>query len=104
MQVLEERSQEFLQEMNSQAIASKLKGLGLIPESVKNSIKQSTCREDANECLLTYLKEDATEKEVRGVFKVASEKTDYGRMSEFAANIQQKLPQGLCRCVYICFK
>ena len=104
MQVLKEQSQDFLQEMNSQAIASTLRGLGLIPESVKNGITHSTCREDANECLLTYLKEDASEKKVRSVFKVASEKTDYGRMSEFAANIQQKLPQGSCRCVYICFK
>ena len=104
MQVLEEQSQKFLQEMNSQAIASILRGLGLIPESVKNGIKRSTCRDDANECLLTYLKEDATKEQVRGVLKCASEKTDYGRMSEFAAKLLQKLPQGLCRYMFTCRK
>ena len=98
-QVIDEQSQRFLQEMNSQAIAPKLRALGLIPESVKNDIKESTCKEDANECLLTYLKEDATEKQVCGIFKVTSEKTEYGRMSEFAADMRQKLPQGLCRRV-----
>ena len=97
--MIDEQSQRFLQEMNSQAIAPTLRTLGLIPESVKNDVKRSTCREDANAHLLTYLKEDATEEKVHEIFKFTSEKTEYGRMSEFAADMRQKLSQGLCRRV-----
>ena len=96
VQVLEEQSQIFLQVMNSTAIVQKkeVRRLGLIPERVIN-IKH-TSREDANECLLTFLKEEATEEQVLGVFKVASEERSFGRMSKFAADILQRLQRGLC--------
>ena len=98
MQVIQEHAAKFLNEMNSEEIASQLKVLNLIPESVEHCIQHSTCREDANGHLLTYLKKDATEEQVRGVFTIASQ--NYGRMSEFAANLLQKLLKGLYRHVY----
>ena len=93
MQVINENSKRFLEEMNARAIALTLYGQDLIPESVKHDIGHSKCRKDANGHLLTYLKEDATVKQVQGVFKVASE-TEYGRMSDFAAKFLQTLQQG----------
>ena len=95
MQVIKENIESFLQEMNSKAIALTLNMLHLIPESVKYDIDQSALREDANGHLLTYLMEYAPEELVLGVFKVASEEAGYGRMSEFAANVLQKLQQGM---------
>ena len=93
MQVIKKNSKRFLQEMNAKAIALTLYGQDLIPESVKHDIETSKCREDSNGHLLMYLKEDATEEQVQGVFKVASE-TEYGRMSDFAAKFLQTLQQG----------
>ena len=96
MKVLEEQSPTFLQEMNSTAIAPTLRGLGLIPARVSNGIQRSECREDANQCLLTFLKEDATEEQVLCVFRSASEEKSFGRMHKFAADILQQLQRGLC--------
>ena len=93
MQVINENSKRFLEEMNAKAIALILRVLDLIPERIEYHIQHSVSRGDANGHLLTYLKEDATEEQVQGVFKFASE-TVYGRMSEFASNILQTLQQG----------
>ena len=95
MQVIKESSKSFLQEMNAKAIALMLFELELIPESVKYDIDHSTLREDANGHLLAYLMDDAPEELVLGVFKVASEEAGYRRMSKFAANVLQKLQQGM---------
>ena len=95
MQVIKENSERFLQEMNAKAIAFTLNRLQLIPESVKYDIDHSKLREDANGHLLAYLMEDAPEELVLGVFKVAFETAGYRRMSEFAANVLQKLQQGM---------
>ena len=94
LQVVENYTKEFLQEMNAKDIALQLKLLGLIPESVKHDIHHSKCTEDANGHLLTFLKEGASESQVLGTFKVVSEKTVYGRMSQFAAKILQQLQPG----------
>ena len=87
--------------MNSKEITAKLRGLDLIPERVTNDIQHSRSREDANQCLLTFLKEDVTEKQVHDVFTSASEKT-FGRMCTFAADTLRQLQRGLCmpsRCI-----
>ena len=95
VQVIEEHRQKFLKEMDAKAIAKVLCGQRLIPEPVKNSILQSMSTEDANVELLTFLKAQASENQMEAIFKFASEQTDYGRMSEFATYILQKLQQGL---------
>ena len=96
MKVLEEQSLTFLQEMKSTAIAPKLRALSLIPQEVEKSIQHSRSEEAANQCLLTFLKENATEKQVLGVFRSASEKEGFGRMQYFAADILHQLQRGLC--------
>ena len=95
MQVIEEHCQKFLDEMDANAIAMVLCGRRLIPERVKNSILWSMSTEDANVELLTFLKAQASENQMEAIFKVVSEQTDYGRMSEFATYILKKLQQGL---------
>ena len=94
VQVVKKNTAAFLEEMNAKAIASKLRLLSWIPESVEYDINNSKSREDANGHLLTFLTEQASESQLQGTFKVASEKTDYGRMSQFAANILQQLQKG----------
>ena len=94
VQVIENYTKEFLQEMNASAIALQLVVQHLIPESVKHEIDQSKCPEDANGHLLTFLMTGASEIQVLRTFKVASEKTNYGRMSHFAAKILPKLQPG----------
>ena len=94
VQVLEEKSKEFLQEMNSQAIAPMLKASGLIPARLEPEIKQSKCKEDSNSILFTHLIENATKEQVLEVFTIASSDTSYGRMCRFVANILQQLQQG----------
>ena len=102
VQVIKKQAKEFLSEMDAKAIARALHGLSLIPEPVKNSILQSMSTQDANAELLTFLKGQASEDQMKAIFKFASEQTDLGRMSEFAADVLQKLQQGLhiCICVY----
>lgn len=96
VQVIEENSQRFLQDMNAKEIALTLKVLGFIPESIEYHIQHSTCRDHANGHLLTYLMKDAAEEQMQGIFKIASA-TGYGKMSEFSAAILQKLLPGLYR-------
>ena len=95
MQVIEEHCQKFFNEMDAKAIAEALCGQRLIPEPVKNSILQSLSTQDANVALLTFLKGQASENQTKAILKFASEQIDYGRMSEFATNILQRLQQGL---------
>ena len=80
-----------LRSLNSKVIAPQLKVLGLIPESVECDILQSKSREEANAHLLNHLKEDADEESVREVFRIASEKTGYGKMKTFAAGVLREL-------------
>lgn len=102
MQVIEEHRLKFLKEMDAKAIAKALCGLRLIPEPVTNSILQSMSTENANVELLTFLEAKASENQMEAIFKFASEQTDYGRMSEFATNILQKLQQGLYTYIDVC--
>ena len=95
MQVIEDHTKEFLQEMNAKEIAPKLKELQVIPESVEFDIHQSKTRELANVHLLRHLQEDAAEEAVMKVFRIASEEKCYGRMNTFAAVVLKKLQQGL---------
>lgn len=94
LQVIKDCRNEFLQEMDAKAIASQLEVQGLIPESVKHEIQHSTCREDANGHLLTFLMKGASLIQVFKTFEVTSKKTDYGRMRLFAAKILQQLQPG----------
>ena len=91
MQVIQDHAKEFLQKMNCKEIASELRALARIPESVGNSILHSKTREEANTCLLDHLKEDADEVTVSKVFRIASEKAGYGKMNAFAASLLKKL-------------
>ena len=80
--------------MDATAIALQLEVRDLIPESVKHEIHHSKCREDANGHLLTFLMKGASDIQVLQTFKVASDKTKYGRMSQFAVEILQQLQPG----------
>ena len=100
VQVIQDHTEEFLQEMNAKEIAPKLKELEVIPESVKFDILQSKTKESANVCLLQHLKEDAAEEAVINVFRIALEEKCYGRMNKFAAGVLRKLRQGLVLCVH----
>ena len=90
VQVVRKHAKEFLKEMNCKVIATQLRALELIPESVEIEI-QSKCKEEANAHVLNHLKEDADEETVREVFRIASEKAGYGRMNIFAADILREL-------------
>ena len=91
VQVVQDHTEEFLEKMNSKVLAPQLKALELIPESVECDILQSKSREEANSHLLNHLKEDADEESVREVFRIASEKTNYGKMKAFAASVLREL-------------
>ena len=95
MQVIEEHCREFLNEMDAKAIAEALCVQRLIPEAVKNLIGQAIDTQKANAELLTFLKHKASKNQMKAIFKFASDQTDYGRMSEFATDILQRLQQGL---------
>ena len=95
MQVIGKRCKDFLAEMNSEAIATKLFNQELIPERVKRCIMQSMSREDANSSLLAFLKKDASADQVLGILEVAVEAKGYGRMNAFADRILQEIQQGL---------
>ena len=95
MQVISTRCEKFLAEMNSEAIAAKLFNQELIPERVKRCIMQSMSKEDANNHLLTFLREDASTDQVQGILEVAAEAKGYGRMKAFAARVLQEIQQGL---------
>ena len=100
-QVVLDHAEEFLKEMNSKVIANKLKALKLISETVEKDILQSKDTEEANVHLLQHLKQDADEKTVTEIFRIASETAGNGKMSAFAAGILQKLQRGLYWCVHI---
>ena len=80
--------------MCAKDIASTLQVLGHITEGVEYDITHSKCREDANGHLWKFLTEKASEEQVQGTLRYASEKSDYGRMSQFASKILQQLWQG----------
>ena len=100
VQVVQSHTKEFLEKMNSKVLVPQLKALKLIPEPVECDILQSRSREEANSYLLNHLKEDADEDSVREVFRIASEKTGYGKMKVFAAGVLRELQQGVYWCVH----
>ena len=91
VQVVQDHVEEFLEKINFKVLAPQLKALELIPESVECDILQSKSKEEANPYLLNHLKEDADEESVREVFRIASEKTGYGKMKAFAAGVLREL-------------
>ena len=91
MQVVQDHTEEFLEKINSKVLAPELKALELIPETVECDILQSKTREEANAHLLKHLEEDADEESVREVFRIASEKTGYGKIKVFAAGVLREL-------------
>ena len=94
VQIIRTHAKTFLSEMNCKAIASQLRTLELIPESVESDILHSKNKEEGNAHLLNHLKEEADEVTVRKVFRVASEKTGYGKMNTFAAFMLNELQWG----------
>ena len=95
MQILTNHGEEFLEKMNSKAIAKRLRALDLIPEDVDYEIKHAATKDTYNATLLNHLKREATRKQVLDIFKVASEQRSYGNMKEFAVRIVLKMQQGL---------
>ena len=91
MQLVQDHAEEFLEKMNSKVLVPQLKVLELIPECVECDILQSRSREEANAHLLNHLKEDTDEESVREVFRIASEKTGYGKMKAFAVGMLREL-------------
>ena len=85
--------------MNSKEIAPRLKTLKLIPEAVESDILQAKTKELANACLFNHLTNDADEKTVREVFRVAPEEAGYGKMNKFAAGVLKKLQRGVYWCI-----
>lgn len=104
VQVMKDHKADFLMEMSAKDIAATLKVHDLIPEGVEYDIAHSRSKQDANEYLLKFLMEQASDNQVQETFRIASEKIEYGRMSQFATKILQQLQQGpfvVCRCVLI---
>ena len=91
VQVVKKHAEEFLKEMNCKVIAAQLRAVELIPESVESDILHSKSREERNAHLLNHLKEDADDGTVRKVFRIASEKAGYGKMTTFAAFMLREL-------------
>ena len=89
-----ERREEFLREMSAKDITLSLRLYGHMTESVEYEIIHAKSREDANGHLFTFLTEKASEEQVLGTFKFASEQKGYGMMSHFATSILQQLQQG----------
>ena len=95
VQVIQDHTEEFLEEMNSAVLAHQLKASGLIPAIIENNLLQSKNKKEANARLLQHLKEDADMKSVVEIFKIASQEPGYGRMNTFAAGVLMKLQRGL---------
>ena len=91
MQVVKKHAEEFLKEMNCKVIATQLRALEFIPERVEYDILQSKSKEEANAHCLKHLKEDADERTIREVFRIASEQAIYERMNTFATSVLRKL-------------
>ena len=91
MQVVQKHAVEFCEKMNCKVIASQLKILKLIPESIECNILQSESKVEANVHLLNHLKEEADEETIRVVFRIASEEAGYGKMNKFAAGVLREL-------------
>ena len=99
MQVIQSHAQQFLETMNSEAIATSLTALHLIPENVWSDIHHSKSRMDSNAHLLRHLKQDADERTILEIFKVASEEPGYGKMNTFAASMLKELQGGWYSCM-----
>ena len=95
MQVVKRHAEEFLEEMNAEAIATDLGAQDLIPEDVQRCISQPKSRKDANYALLTFLKERAVTGQVLKILKIAAKVQSEGRMNAFADNLLQEIQQSL---------
>ena len=61
--------------------------------------------QDTNAELLRFLEHQTSEDQIEVIFEFTSEQIEYGRISEFAADILKKLQQGVYRgmqgvCMY----
>ena len=100
VQVIQDLTEEFREEMNCRVLATELKALGLIPAIIENSILQSKDKKEANALFLQHLKEDADMKSVMKILTIAAQEPGYGRMNTFADGVLRKLQQGLYWCVH----
>ena len=75
--------------MNCKEIATQLRALELIPETVEYDILHSNNRGKAN--LLNHLKFEVNVKTATEIFRIASEESGYEKMNAFAAFMLREL-------------
>ena len=90
-EVLDTRVEEFLREMSSQDIAQILQVYGYIPQSVETDINNSKSRSDANIQLLRFLRNEASDEQIKGTLHYATNSKAYGRMAAFAQKMLDQI-------------
>ena len=80
-------------ELLQQKLTTSFTETGMCSVKIRNT-EYLDHEEDANRHLWAYLFKDASEIQVQETFKFVSTKTDYGKISQFAAKLLQQLHPG----------
>ena len=89
--VLTEVGDEFLRHVDAKAIASEVRGKGIIPEKVETEIKDSKSLGDANNTLLVHLRNQALPEDLLHLCHIMKESEGYSKMQRFGEKLQTRL-------------
>ena len=91
--LLEKHREHFIRDMDAKEIAVTLKQERVIPEGIATDIANARSKKKANEVLYDHLYSQASEDDLKRLFKLCSEEEGYSKMNAFGKDMLEELEQ-----------
>ena len=91
--LLRKHRERFIRDMDAKEIAVTLKQERVIPEGIATDIANARSKKKANEVLYDHLYSQASEDDLKRLFKLCSEEEGYSKMNAFGKDMLEELEQ-----------
>ena len=92
--LLKKHRKRFIRDMDSKVIAMTLEQESVIPERIATDIANARSKKKANGILYDHLYSQASEDDLKRLFKLCSEEEGYSKMNAFGKDMLEELEQG----------
>ena len=92
--LLKKHHERFIKDMDAKVIAGTLKRESVIPERIATDIANARSTKKANGILYDHLYSQASEDDLKRLFKLCSEEEGYSKMNAFGNDMLRELEQG----------
>ena len=93
VQILEKHQERFVSDIDAKGIAVTLKQESVIPEAIATDIANARSKTEGNKVLYDHLQSQATEDDLKRLFRVCSMEKGYSRMNSCGKDMLEELEQ-----------